>query len=357
MEKLEYRCEYNKKDSAIAFLLSLFAPFLVSIIYSVVCATFFPEFTFVMEAGEFVLDATGNRILTSVCCYVSVILTQLTFFLSFFIYNKLTKTNTFKANNIKFNLNIYQCLIIVVIGIVLMYGFSPLTNYIQYVLSLIGFKNASFNFLDFSNVGMLIFNIIVVGFLPAVFEELMFRGIVFNGLKKDGIKKAIVFTGLMFAIMHLSIHQTVYQFVLGMLLCYLVYETGSIVSSMLLHFFNNAFILVLSFFQTSEEVAWAPSNIFDHILPFVYAIGSLAIVFALIILLKKVSKKENKLSFNEKSQQDENINNNGEIDSDEIKALQSKEKNKAFDNMFLFIASLAVGIVFWLVEVILDFMG
>lgn len=76
---------------------------------------------------------------------------------------------------------------------------------------------------------------------PAIFEELLMRGIIFDGYRDKKIHIAAIMNGLIFGMMHLNTFQFVHTFISGITMTYLVYITGSIFSSMLMHFINNSF--------------------------------------------------------------------------------------------------------------------
>lgn len=270
------RLEYNSKDSSIVFLMSLIAPLLIGSVAVMLLKGFFPA-----------IDDTTYY-------YVALSINQLVFLGCFLVYNKITKTNIKSACRVKFNLNILQIIIVIAIGLVAMYGFSSLVDYMGYVLSQLGYTSTSFSFLNLSNFGMFLLSVFVVAVMPAFCEESLFRGIALNGLRKKGEWTAIVISGLMFCIMHLSIEQSIYQFVLGMVLSSVVVITGSILSSMILHFFNNFYILLLSFIAqgstTETPVTTTYTTVIDHILPFLLAIVSVIIIYLLLVLLKKCTK-------------------------------------------------------------------
>ncbi len=279
--------DYSVKDSGILFILTLLAPsFLVSIVMLIVKAIF-------------------PSISDSAYYYTALTINQLGFFLCFYLYSKSQKVNIRQATNLKFNLNAWQIVIIVALGLVSMYGFSTLVNYMEWLIRQLGYGGeASFSFLNFSNFGMLCVNIVLVALVPAICEELVFRGTIMNGLKKYGPYLMIVLSGLMFSIMHLNIEQSIYQFVLGMVLASVSMITGTILASMILHFFNNALILVLNFIVPAgtETVVWEPVGVWGHVSPFLYAIISLAIIYGLLALLKKCTKNVQYDIFNFKKQ-------------------------------------------------------
>ena len=62
-------------------------------------------------------------------------------------------------------------------------------------------------------MGFLIFSI---GVMPGVFEELMFRGVIMTGYKRTGLVRSVVFSALLFGIMHLNLYQLAYTAAAGM---------------------------------------------------------------------------------------------------------------------------------------------
>lgn len=365
---MEKRIDYRPKDSGIMFMLSLFVPSIFVLLLAPIIKAIFPNIS----------DTAYS--------YITLALNQVGFFLLFVSYNKLTRTNSIKANNVKFNLNIWQILICIAVGIVALYGFNYLVSYLEWILTTFGYQSSSFSFLDVSNVGMLLVTTFVVCIMPAICEELIFRGVVLNGFKKYGKVLMIVFSGLFFSIMHLSIEQSIYQFVLGMVMSCLVMITGTIVSSMITHFCNNFIIIFLSFLlrnsQTgAESEVWKPVTVFDHIKPFLYAIISVAIIFGLLVLLKKCTKNVKYDLFNFKKQsKDENqanIDSNSDVvnsevitdtayvevinqpeqelenSSDQIKQTIKQNNENASDKFFT-ICAFVVGVVMWLISVGVD---
>lgn len=356
-DDMEKRLEYNSKDSSIAFLMSILSPLLISSIIAMILKLIFSDMS------------------NTTYYYLALAINQIVFFGCFFVYNKIKNVNIKSACKIKFNLNIWQILIIIVIGLIAMYGFSGLVDYLGYILKQFGYVSDSFSYLDLSNAGMFALSVIIVAVLPAICEESLFRGIALNGLKEKGEWKAIVISGLMFCIMHLSIEQSIYQFVLGMVLASVVVITGSLLSSVILHFFNNFYILLLSFVGFGGEASSvAYVTVFDHILPFLIAIISIVLIYLLLILLKKCTKNcESKIfSFKNwsKNCKNSNIDNvsqqNSSLDekhniiiekSNSSQDLVNKEqdiKTKQSNNLLL-ILSLIFGALLWLCMVITNF--
>lgn len=86
----------------------------------------------------------------------------------------------------------------------------------------------------------------VIAVTPAICEELFFRGVVMSGLRRLGQWQAIGISSLLFAVAHASIYRLLPTFVLGVLLGFLVWKTGSILTGMVVHALNNGIAATLT---------------------------------------------------------------------------------------------------------------
>ena len=111
--------------------------------------------------------------------------------------------------------------------------------------------------------GTLWINLLCVSVFAPLFEEWLCRGMVLRGLlnakKADGSRRmapgwAIVISALFFAVIHANPWQAIAAFSLGVLFGYVYYRTGSIWLTMLMHFTNNFFALVLSNIEGLAEM-------------------------------------------------------------------------------------------------------
>ena len=93
----------------------------------------------------------------------------------------------------------------------------------------------------FGFVGVLL----VVAVLPAIFEEIIFRGFLLRGLKSFGEVGAILLCGGLFALYHQNPAQTLYQFCCGAAFALVALRAGSVLPTVVSHFFNNALIVTL----------------------------------------------------------------------------------------------------------------
>jgi membrane protease YdiL (CAAX protease family) len=88
--------------------------------------------------------------------------------------------------------------------------------------------------------------ILLIAVAPAIFEEIAFRGVLFSSL--DYVlqpRETIIVTGLLFAILHLSIPTLPFLLVMGLALGWLRHRTGSLVPGMILHFTHNLLCVLL----------------------------------------------------------------------------------------------------------------
>ena len=90
---------------------------------------------------------------------------------------------------------------------------------------------------------------VAIGMLAPIAEEMVFRGAVLRSLFKVMNEKwhwaAIICSAVIFAVVHGNMAQGVHAFVMGCLLGWLYYRTGSIIPGIVLHWVNNSVAYVL----------------------------------------------------------------------------------------------------------------
>ncbi|MBF9252422.1 CPBP family intramembrane metalloprotease [Pontibacter sp. 172403-2] len=85
-----------------------------------------------------------------------------------------------------------------------------------------------------------IFTFITIVVAAPVLEEFLMRGLLLRGLLKNySPATAIIWTSVMFAVLHLNPWQGIGAFVLGLVLGWIYYKTRSIWTCIFLHFANN----------------------------------------------------------------------------------------------------------------------
>ena len=112
--------------------------------------------------------------------------------------------------------------------------------------------------------------------LPAITEELLFRGLIFKGLQKNGNVFAIIVSSIMFALFHLSMEQTIYPLLMGIVFAVIMCYENNIIYCITVHLANNFTTLTLQYFKISLT--------FSHWTYFLLALVSI-IIFATVIIL------------------------------------------------------------------------
>jgi len=101
--------------------------------------------------------------------------------------------------------------------------------------------------LNVDTIGGLLLNLLVIALIPAVGEELTFRGVLQQGLMRR-VKSphvAILLSAAIFSFIHFQFYGFLPRMFLGILLGYMFYITGSLWTSIAMHFVNNGTAVVL----------------------------------------------------------------------------------------------------------------
>lgn len=99
--------------------------------------------------------------------------------------------------------------------------------------------------------------LLIMGVVGPLSEEIVFRGIMLNGYKRSGNAfRAILFSALLFGLMHMNFNQAAYAVFLGIVMAVLVEATGSLWSSAVFHMtvnLHNVFLMFLLDVLYTEE--------------------------------------------------------------------------------------------------------
>jgi membrane protease YdiL (CAAX protease family) len=144
-----------------------------------------------------------------------------------------------------------------------------------------------------NNVWDYISSMVVIAFLPALFEETLFRGALQNLLSRWTKMPilSIVISAAIFSAVHGSYLGFLSRFVLGFILGWFYYRTGNIWLNITGHFFNNALAVTALYITTKPNVPLDPLQTDTHF-PLWIGLVSLAAVYGLLQLFDIVSKKD-----------------------------------------------------------------
>ena len=198
---------------------------------------------------------------------------------------------------------------LLLIGVVLMFVSLPLTNLLTSWNEKMNFGAAfesleallqqleetagdlTERMLQVDSFGGLLFNLLVIALIPAIGEELTFRGVLQQALtRRCNVHVAVFLSAFIFSFIHFQFYGFLPRMFLGLLLGYLFYYSGSLWTSILMHFVNNGAAVVVAYLDYKGQIDvdidhfGATSN--------VWLLGaSLVVTVGLIILSAKFKNK------------------------------------------------------------------
>ena len=149
-------------------------------------------------------------------------------------------------------------------------------------------------FLKVDHWSGLLINILIIGVIPALGEELLFRGVIQKELFSINgkIHLSIWITAFLFSAMHLQFLGFIPPFLIGGLLGYLFYWSGSIWLPILAHFVNNAGAVILSYFINKQSIPKDVEYLGAEDGQSSMLVISLLGLFMLLYILKTISKPQ-----------------------------------------------------------------
>ncbi len=137
----------------------------------------------------------------------------------------------------------------ILIGVMLIFGLlfslNSVNEYLIKLFELMGYVRKKNPLPDISGWHV-VPALLAIAVLPAIAEEILFRGLMLNNAEEGaGTIRAIFLTGFCFALYHGSVEQTIYQFICGCLFGFLAARSRSVTPTVIIHFLNNAVIIVL----------------------------------------------------------------------------------------------------------------
>ena len=137
-----------------------------------------------------------------------------------------------------------------------------------------------------SGVGFYILNIIALAITPAICEEMFFRGVLQKNLV--GMMKnkhiAILLTAFVFSAVHIQFSGLLPRFVLGAVLGYLFYTSGSLWTSIVAHATNNALVVSAAYFGGASATEIPDISIFANI----WWITAIVVGLAVAVLIGRI---------------------------------------------------------------------
>ena len=280
--KLQKRNFYTTNDASWVFFWCLILPFVLGLAF--------------MYATMSITGVKDGTELFNSYLWFAIIMTMLTEVVFFVVYLFYSKTYRIKLSSCGLSFkkaNPKMAFLSVGLGILAFFGFVGLIEGVfGNFFSWIGVKSSGLRIPN-DTVVWLFINILLVGFLPAICEEIIFRGMIFKGLRRTFSPfAASAITALLFALMHQNIIQFIYPFVLGFALCLVMEKTNNLLYTMLIHLFNNITTIVVDFLMKKGviNISFAGMPWWAYIVSVV--IAAVVILFFVWLYKAFISKQE-----------------------------------------------------------------
>lgn len=144
---------------------------------------------------------------------------------------------------------------------------------------------------NMKTVSDFIVSLIVMALVPSIFEEMLFRGSlqqVMVSLTRNPVT-GILLTSLLFSAIHISFYGFLPRLFLGLVLGYIFYESKNLWLSVIAHFINNAYTLVVMFSLSRQGKL--STEAFEETYPLYFGVIALAALVFLFILLRKETQQ------------------------------------------------------------------
>jgi membrane protease YdiL (CAAX protease family) len=150
-------------------------------------------------------------------------------------------------------------------------------------------------FVSVDTIGGLILNLFMIAGLAALCEELLFRSIIQTSLIKicKNAHIGILIASVIFSFIHFEFYGFFPRLILGMLLGYMFYFSGSIWIPMLMHFLNNGTVVLIYFLNNKGITSIDVDTFGQTSIPVL--IISIVVMIVLFLLSIKYSDKERTL--------------------------------------------------------------
>ncbi len=262
MQTFQKRNFYSMKDSGIVYILVLLIPLVVGLLFSYISISIVQSMGVEFAEGTNVINKLFEDYLWFAIPYV--VLTQIVFLCIWLVYHPAAKIS-YSATKVSFKkANIKTILLSIFVGIICVLGFIWLIEGCFGKLFDLMKPDTNSLELPLTNVGWLFVNLLLLGVVPAICEELLFRGVIFGGLRKSySSTTSILLTGLLFAMMHQNIMQFIYPFILGCVLSAVMDKTHNILYPILIHMFNNFTTIIISYIFVTVNKVEDTSKLFN----------------------------------------------------------------------------------------------
>ncbi len=287
-KQFQKRNFYTIKDSGSIYFYALLLPLVLGIIFSYIVVQIAASNGVTAGPGESIGEILFEKYVWF--AIITSILTQLVFLLIYFLFHKIEGIK-FSASRVSFKNAKWQSVFLsMFVGVLCVCGFVLLIEVcLGSFWDIIGVKSSGLA-LPINTPAWLVTNLLLLGVLPAICEELLFRGVVYQGLRERfGVGASVIFSSLLFALMHQNIIQFVYPFILGCVLSITFEKTKNLLYCIIIHMFNNFETVILSYLIETGVISFSFSITWYFVL---ISIALAALVCVILWLLYRFYLKK-----------------------------------------------------------------
>lgn len=250
--------------------------------------------------------------------------------LFYFLFSGTSISDTIKVKYVKLN----TLIPLVALGLGVAMFSNTVSGIVESNFSIFGLQNEVSFSQPTNSVLEKVLYIIAVSLVPALAEEFAFRGVVMGTLRKYGDAFAIISSSVVFGVMHGNISQIPFAFILGLVLAFADCKTNSIVPSIIIHFLNNLYAVIMDILQESYTIS--DKAFYIIYLAIILGFCILGIISFFILI------KQDKKFFN--------LNSRTGVTYTQTDLLSFKEKNTTFYSSF----GIMLSIILFGIETILN---
>ena len=271
--------EFGVYDASAVFIGAYIVMLLLQFLFYIVLTI-----TKVPTGGEDGFDTT-----VAYSC-IAVVINELAFLSAPFLYSKIKSRKVYLGSGLAEKVKPVYLALAALVGILTLFAFAPVATLVNSGFSALGFTGSTAP--SATSIGELIAYICVSALLPAFCEEFLFRGHVARGFSGKGYLFGVLASSALFAVMHGSPVQLVYQFFLGAVCSLLVIFTRSLWTSVIAHFISNLAVLLLDYGLTSAGIDYVTPTGASAGIMVGTTIAGIAALVALMYLIYRMVIKE-----------------------------------------------------------------
>ncbi len=203
-------------------------------------------YVFVGLLVSVIITVAGIEPKTDAYLYLNYLAAPIAMSAAMAITLKYKKFPASKAYPVKCHPKYFLIALLLIFGLI--FSVSWIDTGVTEFLKLLGYKPKEMDaYLPNLSGGLVVPALLVIAVMPAIFEEGLFRGVILNTCEEGvGTVRTVFIVGFAFSLFHASAEQTVYQFLAGCTFAFIAIRAGSILPSVLMHFINNAIIIIFA---------------------------------------------------------------------------------------------------------------